>query len=280
MLPSYVLALREGLEAALIIGIVLGALKKIGRAEYDRFVWYGAGLAVAVSLITALILYSVGASFQGTAEEVFEGLMMLMAAGVLTWMIFWMQRQAHNLKHELEAGVHRAASKNSQGALFALAFFAVVREGIELALFLTAASFSSDAWQVILGGLLGLGTAVVLGYMLFATTIRLNLQQFFNVTSILLIFFAAGLVAHGVHELIEAGWIPAGIEHVWDTNPILDEDSTLGQIMKALFGYNGNPALLEVIAYCTYLAIVGIAVWMRSLSLKASQREDNLAQVP
>ncbi|MFN2235115.1 MAG: FTR1 family protein [Anaerolineales bacterium] len=279
MLPSYVLALREGLEAALIIGIVLGALKKIDRSEYNRFVWYGAGLAIAVSLVTALIFYSVGASFQGAAAEIFEGLMMLLAAGVLTWMIFWMQRQAHNLKHELEAGVHQAASKNSQGALFALAFFAVVREGVELALFLTAASFSSAAWQVIIGGLLGVGTAVVLGYLLFATTVRLNLRQFFNVTSILLIFFAAGLVAHGVHELIEASWIPAGIEQVWDTNPVLDEDSTLGLILKTLFGYNGNPALVEVIAYSSYLVIVGIAVWVRSLLLKASQRAENLAQI-
>ena len=278
MLPSYVLTLREGLEAALIIGIVLGALKKIDRSEYNRFVWYGASLAIAISLVTALILYSVGASFQGIAEEIFEGSMMLLAAGVLTWMIFWMQRQAHNLKYELEAGVHQATSKNNQGTLFALAFFAVVREGIELALFLTAASFSSDAWQVIIGALLGLGTAVVLGYLLFATTVRLNLRQFFKVTSILLIFFAAGLVAHGVHELIEAGWIPAGIEHVWDTNPIIDENSTLGLILKTLFGYNGNPALVEVIAYVSYLVMVSIAVWVRSSSLKASQREDNLAK--
>jgi high-affinity iron transporter len=279
MLPSYVLALREGLEAALIIGIVLGALQKIHRSEYNRFVWYGTGLAIAISLIAALILYSVGVSFQGVAEEVFEGLMMLLAAGVLTWMIFWMQRQAHNLKNNLEVGVHQAASKNSGGALFALAFFAVVREGIELALFLTAASFSSDAWRVMIGGLLGLGTAVVLGYLLFATTLRLNLQQFFRITSILLILFAAGLVAHGVHELIEAGWIPAGIEHVWDINPVLDENSTLGLLLKALFGYNGNPALVEVIAYISYLIIVCIAVWARSVSLKTSQQEDHLTQI-
>jgi len=112
--------------------------------------------------------------------------------------------------------------------------------------------------------------------LLFATTIRLNLQQFFKVTSILLIFFAAGLVAYGVHELIEAGWIPAGIEHVWDINPIIDEKSTLGLILKALFGYNGNPALVEVIAYVSYLVVVTLALWMRSTSLKASQREDSL----
>jgi len=126
MLPSYVLALREGLEAALIIGIVLGALKKINRGEYNRFVWYGAFLAGAVSVIAALILNAVGASFTGVAEEVFEGITMLLAAGVLTWMIFWMQRQAYNIKYDLEADVRQAASKNSGRALFALAFFAVV----------------------------------------------------------------------------------------------------------------------------------------------------------
>ena len=279
MLPSYVLAIREGLEAALIIGIVLGALKKIHRPEYNRFVWFGVGLAGAISFITALFLHAVGASFIGVTEEVFEGMMMLLAAGVLTWMIFWMQRQAHNLKRDLEVDVRQAASKNNGRALFALAFFSVVREGIELALFLTAARFTSDARQVIIGGLLGLGTAVVIGYSLFATTARLNLKQFFRVTSILLIFFAAGLVAHGVHELIEAGWIPAGIEHVWDINPIIDENSTLGLILKTLLGYNGNPALVEVIAYISYLVIVFLVLWVRSTSLKASQGEDRLAQV-
>jgi len=277
MLPSYLLALREGLEAALIIGIVLGVLKKIHRTEFNRLVWYGAGSAVVVSLISALIFNAVGASFDGIAEEIFEGITMLLAAGVLTWMIFWMQRQAHSIKTELEANVRQAASKNSGRALFALAFFAVVREGIELMLFLAAASMASSAQQVVIGGILGLGSAMVLGYLLFATTVRLNLKHFFNVTSILLIFFAAGLISYGVHELIEVGWIPAGIEHIWDTNHIIDENSTLGSILKAVFGYNGNPALVEVIAYVSYLMIVFTALRMRSTSLKSAQSESSPA---
>ena len=228
MFPSFLLALREGLEAALIIGIVLGALKKINRPELNRAVWIGAGSAVLVSIIAAFAMNGVGASFEGAAEEIFEGITMLLAAGVLTWMIFWMQRQAHNLKYKLQAEVRQAATQNNGRALFALAFFAVMREGIELVLFLTAASMATSAQQTIVGALLGLGTAALLGYLLFATTIRLNLQRFFQVTSILLIFFAAGLVAHGVHEFIEAGWIPAGIEHVWDMNHIIDENSTVG----------------------------------------------------
>ncbi len=275
MFPSFLLALREGLEAALIIGIVLGALKKINRPELNRAVWMGAGSAVLVSILSAFAINVVGASFEGTAEEIFEGLTMLLAAGVLTWMIFWMQKQAHNLKYHLESEVRQAATQNNSRALFALAFFAVVREGIELVLFLTAASIATSAQQTMMGALLGFGTAALLGYLLFATTVRLNMRRFFQVTSILLIFFAAGLVAHGVHEFIEAGWIPAGVEHVWDMNHIMDETSSLGLILKALFGYNGNPALVEVIAYFTYLILVFLGLRRYTGSLESDQPPQN-----
>jgi len=267
MLPSFLLALREGLEAALIIGIVLGTLKKIRHPEFNKAVWFGVISAAIVSLLSAVGINVAGASFEGKAEEIFEGVTMLLAAAVLTWMIFWMQRQAHNLKTELEFDVRQAVTQNSGRALFALAFFAVVREGIELALFLTAVRMATTNQQTITGALLGLGVSALLGYLLFATTVRLNLNRFFQVTSVLLIFFAAGLVAYGTHELIEAGVIPAGIEHVWDINHILDENSTLGEILKALFGYNGNPALTEVLAYLTYLAVVVSSLRWRSKSL-------------
>ncbi len=272
MFPSFLLALREGLEAALIIGIVLGALKKINRPELNRAVWYGAGSAVIISILSAFAINIIGASFEGTAEEIFEGITMLLAAGILTWMIFWMQRQAHNLKYELEAEVRHAASQKSGRALFALAFFAIVREGIELVLFLTAASIATSTQETIIGATLGLGTAVLLGYLLFATTVRLNLKRFFQVTSVLLILFAAGLVAHGMHEFIEVGWIPAGIEHIWDMNHLIDENSSLGLILKALFGYNGNPSLIEVAAYFAYLILVFIGLRFYSTTLNSKQK--------
>lgn len=256
MFASFLLSLREGLEAALIIGIVLGALRKIGKTHLNKTVWIGVGSAVLLSLAAALVLNAVGASFEGAAEEIFEGFAMLIAAGVLTWMVFWMQRQSQSIKSELEADVRQAAMRNGGRALFTLAFVAVLREGIELALFLTAASVTSGAQGTLIGGLLGLAVAIVLGWALFATTIRLNLQRFFMVTGVLLIFFAAGLLAHGVHEFNEVGWIPSIIEHVWDINPILDENSTLGLMLKALFGYNGNPSLTEVVAYVMYFAAI------------------------
>ena len=255
MLPSYILSLREGLEAALIIGIVLGALRQIRRTELSPAVWLGAGSAALVSVAAAILLAQLGLSLEGDAEKIFEGITMLAAAGILTWMIFWMNRQARHIKSDLEAGVHSASQAGKRG-LFALAFFAIVREGIELALFLTASVFATDASQTLTGALLGLGTSALLGWSLFATTVKLDLRRFFQVTGILLILFAAGLVAHGIHEFNEIGWIPTVIEHVWDVNPLLDEDSITGQILKALFGYNGNPSLTEMLAYAGYFVAI------------------------
>lgn len=269
MLPTYLLSLREGLEAALIIGIVLGALSKIRRTDLSSTVWLGTLSAIGVSILTAVLLTTFGMSLEEEAEEIFEGITMLIAAGILTWMIFWMRKQARFLKGELEAGVNKAAATTGKRAMFWLAFIAVVREGVELALFITAAFFAGDQGQMntnitqtLAGTILGLGTAALLGWTLFATTVRLDLRRFFQVTGILLILFAAGLVAHGVHEFNEVGWIPAVVEHVWDVNAIVDENSVTGQLLKTLFGYNGNPSLTEMIAYFAYLIVVTI-LWRR-----------------
>jgi high-affinity iron transporter len=274
MLASFLLSLREGIEAALIIGIVLGALRKLNRTELVPAVWYGALCAVIVSLVTGVLLTVFGLSLEGAAEQIFEGVAMLLAATVLTWMIFWMSRQARSIKGELEAGVTHAASAGGRRALFGLAFLAVVREGVELALFLTAATFASDPESTILGAVIGLGTAILLGWSLFASTVRLDLRRFFQVTGFLLILFAAGLVAHGVHEFNEVGWIPPVIEHVWNLNPVLDENSTLGLMLKALLGYNGNPSLTEVLAYSAYYVAIffGLRWTQRSVRVLEGQR--------
>ncbi len=270
MLPSYLLSLREGIEAALIVGIVLGALRQMRRTDLSSSVWFGVFIASALSVLAGILLTVLGLSFEGRAEEIFEGVTMLFAAGVLTWMIFWMSRQARNIKGELESGVHKAAFEGGKRGLFALAFLAVFREGIELALFLVASIFASDVQQTLIGAFLGLGTAILLGWSLFATTVRLDLRRFFQVTGFLLILFAAGLVAHGVHEFNEAGLIPAVIEHVWDVNPILNENTTLGSMLKALFGYNGNPSLTEVLAYFIYFVAVFISLRMFELRAGAT----------
>ena len=255
MLPSLLLSLREGLEAALIIGIVLGVLNKVNQQHLKPVVWQGAAIAVLFSLLAGAGLNMLGMQFEGIAEEIFEGLATLFAAGVLTWMIIWMQKQGKNIKGKIESETSQALDTGRK-ALFTLAFIAVFREGIELALFLLATSFVTDGVQTLIGAVLGLVAAVILGWMLFSSTKRLSLRSFFQVTNILLILFAAGLVAYGVHELNEAGWIPSIIEHVWDINHILNEKSQVGLILKALFGYNGNPSLTEVIAYVMYFVIL------------------------
>jgi high-affinity iron transporter len=260
MLASYLLSLREGIEAALIVGIVLGALRQIRREELKPMVWFGVFSATGISLLTAILLSSFGLSLEGAAEPIFEGLTMILAAILLTWMIFWMSQAGSTLKSELEADVQRAANISGKRALFLVVFVAVLREGIELALFLTASVFASDAAQTLFGAFLGLGTAILLGWSLFATTVRLDLRRFFQVTGLLLILFAAGLVAHGVHEFNEVGWIPVIIEHVWDINPLLNEKSLGGQLLTTLFGYNGNPSLTEVLAYLAYLVTVFLVV--------------------
>jgi len=265
MLPSYLLSLREGLEAALIIGIVLGALRKIRRTDLAPALWFGALTAVLVSILAAILLTFLGLSLEGTAEKIYEGTTMFLAAGILTWMIFWMGKQARNMKSELEDGVNKAAASTGRASIFWLAFLAVVREGIELALFLTAAFFVGNneniginTIQTLAGVVLGLGTAILLGWSLLATAVRLDLRRFFQMTGFLLILFAAGLVAHGVHEFNEINWIPSIVEHIWDVNPFINENSVFGELLNTLFGYNGNPSLTEMIGYFVYILVVAV----------------------
>jgi high-affinity iron transporter len=255
---------REGLEAALIVGIVIGYLVKIGQGRRIRTAWAGVGTAVVLSALLAFGISAVGAELEGRAEQIFEGVTMFLAVGVLTWMIFWMRFQARFLKVSLEKEVQTAATSGQTLALFGVAFVAVFREGVETALFLSASAFAADGAGTLIGALLGLAIAATLGWLIYASTVRLNVRLFFNVTSVLLLFFAAGLLAYGVHEFQEASLLPMTIEHVWNINHILDEKSTLGEIMKALFGYNGNPSLLEVISYAAYwvVALAGVRWWV------------------
>jgi high-affinity iron transporter len=220
----------------------------------------GAVVAAVASLTAGLALYAFGVRLEGPAEELFEGVAMLFAAGVLTWMLFWMNRQGSSLRDQLEHRVGEAVEAGGTWAIFSLAFISVFREGIELALFLTAAAFTATAAATVGGGLVGLAAAFLVGWLLFASTTRLNVRALFRVSGLLLLVFAAGLFAHGIHEFNELGLIPSVIEHVWDINPILDENSTAGQILKALVGYNGNPSLTEVVGYVAYWVTILLAL--------------------
>ncbi len=256
MLSSLLITLREGLEAALIIGIILAYLDRTGNRQGFKPVWIGTSLAILVSLISGTGIYLLAEEFSGRAEEIFEGLAMFVAAGVLTWMIFWMRRQAVNLKAHLHAQIQSVLTSGSSFALVTLAFVVVVREGIETVLFLFSATRVAESNVLfIMGGFLGLGIAIAIGYSIYKGSSKLNLRTFFNVTSVVLIVFAAGLLAHGIHELQEATIIPIIVEHVWDVNHVIPEKATFGLFLTAIFGYNGNPSLIEVGAYLAYLGL-------------------------
>lgn len=258
-MASFLITLREGLEAALIVGIILAYLGKTGHRGKFGMVWAGTGLAVVMSLVVGGLIFLTAGELEGRAEQVFEGTAMFLAAGILTYMILWMRRQAINIRAHLQAQVSTALEQGSLAALVVLVFVAVGREGVETALFMFAAARTATKVATTAGGLVGLAAAILLGYALYKGTYRLNLRAFFNVTSVLLLLFAAGLLAHGIHESHEIGLIPPVIEHVWDINDILNEQSTLGSFLKALFGYSGSPSLLEVVAYAGYLLLVGWA---------------------
>lgn len=271
MAASFILALREGLEAALIIGIVIGVCNKIQRPGLKKAVWLGSGIAVLMSAFSAFALQQFGLTLEGNAEAIFEGSLLLLAAGLLTWMIFWMQRTAKSMKSTLETKTRQAAAQNKQRALFGLAFAAVFREGLELSLFLLAVQQTTAAGNVLLGAFGGLAAAMIAGWLLFASTRRLNLQNFFRLTNVLLIIFAAGMVAYGVHEFNEAAIIPAVIQPLWNLNPILNENEGVGIFLKTLFGYNGNPSLSEVLAYWSYLVIILLLILRKEKPMPAKE---------
>ena len=268
MLPGYLLALREGLEAALVIGIVFSVLAKIGQKQLGRVIWFGIFSGIAVSLITAIILNRIGMEFEGQGEQIFEAIAMLLAAGILTWMVFWMRKQSNELKNQIELKVKQSVEyKNEQkgkGAIFLLAFLAVVREGIELALFLLAIRLETKPLEVMMGVVLGVATAVLIGVVVFTSSKKLSLARFFQATNFLLALFAAGLVGLGIHELNELGWIPSVIEHVWSLNGLLPDQSTLGQLLKAVVGYKSSPSLTMVIGYFGYFLVLAVIIWLRA----------------
>jgi high-affinity iron transporter len=257
---AFVTLLREGFEATLLIAIVLAYLVKIGRREDFRQVWYGVGAAIAVSLAVAGALFLTAGELEGTAEYVFEGTAMWVAVGFLTYMVLWMRRESRTVAQGIRRGVDSAVETGSQLALISLVFVMVVREGIETALFIFGITQTSTPVQVALGAALGIAAAVALGYAVYAGGKRINLGVFFKVTGVLLILVAAGLLAHGVAEFQEAGLLPE-LMPLWDVSgaPVVGEGSLVSGLLTALFGWDPEANLLELIAWASYLIAVGYA---------------------
>jgi high-affinity iron transporter len=268
--------LREGVEAALIVAIICAYLAKTGNRRHFPTVFAGAGLAIALSVLVGVILFVTVGGLEEPYEQIFEAITLFAAAAVVTWMLFWMRRQARHVKGELQAAVDRALDQGSVVALAVLAFVAVIREGLETSLFLVGQANSADqgAPSVLLGALIGLGVAAVLGVGFYQGSRRLNLQTFFRWTGVALIFIAAGLLSVGVHELVEIGVIPFGGQTLFDLSGILphnaDDGNVLGQFLRALFGYSATPEAITFAVWLTYIVVV-LFLFLRPAKPAASQ---------
>lgn len=260
MIASFLITLREGIEAALIVGIVLAYLKKVGAQALLRPVYWGVLGGVLASMAVGSIFLLLSVEFEGKGEQVFEGVTMFVAAVVLTITILWMRDNSKAYSENLRSRVQAALTGKETLGLATLVFVSILREGIETVLFLGSASFSSAGAQILVGGTVGLLVAVSVGLAIIKYSVRLDLRAFFRLTSVLLVLFAAGLIAHGLGEFEEAGVVPSVVADVWDTNGILDDHSELGRIFTALFGYSGSPSLVQVVGYAGYWAFV--AVWV------------------
>ena len=256
-MSTFLLTLREGAEAALIVAVVLAYLRSLGRLDQARWVWVGVVVAAVAATATGVVLHLTIGSFAGRAEEVVEGVVALAAVALLTWMVFWMAGRAGALRARLEGEVASALAGRGW-ALAAVGFVAVLREGLETALFLVAAGGGGGALQV-LGGLGGLAAAAGIGLALYQGGRRLDLRLFFRVTGILILLFAAGLVAKGVHEFEEAGLLPALLDPAWDLGFGDPGSSVAGRVAGEVFGWTPAPSLLQVLAYWLYLLPVALA---------------------
>ena len=263
---SLLVTFREALEASLIVTIVSAYLRKIGRAELNRYLLAGSLAAVLASLALGWTIHLIYGELEGPAAQIFEGTAALTATIVLTYMVFWMGRNARTIRHEIEQRVDIAVSRGQTYGIFALAFVAVVREGIETVLFLTGVFFL-DPSGTIIGITLGIGTVLILVMLLLKGTYKLDIRRFFKYSSILLVVLAAGLAGFGVHELIEASessGVQLGLlsQEAFNINPadntdIFHEKGVVGSILRALVGYDGNPEWLRVVVYLSYWTIVG-----------------------
>jgi high-affinity iron transporter len=253
MTAAFFIALREGLEAALIVGIVAAYLVKINRRDALPGIWAGVVAALAISIAVGVIVVATVGKLPPLVQEGVEGVTAIIAVGVLGWMLFWMRRQGRALKGDLERGVENALVAGSAFALAGLAFVAVAREGLETVLYLFAIGVSSGpAIQTVLAILAGLLAAAGIGWAIFAAGVRIDLRRFFTVTGIVLIFVSAGLMAFAVHAFGEAGLI-ANTGAAFSIGSVLPESSPLGAVLAGLFGYRSAPSQLEVIAYLAYL---------------------------
>jgi high-affinity iron transporter len=263
MLPTLVIFFRESLEASLIVGIILAYLHKVGRGDGARAVWWGVGGALAIDLGVAVATFHLISQYDGSrVQTILEGGTYIVATGLLTAMSFWMKRQGGAIRGELEAQVRAALGRGSLAALVALSALTVGREGLETAFFTLAVAFTASAPELMVGALAGLLCGLAVSWWIYRLGRRAPLTLFFNVLGVLLLLFAAGLLADGIQDFQSLGWLPVAGQALWSTARVLSESSALGDILHAFFGYAQSPTLLQVGAYVAFL-LASVASYTR-----------------
>ena len=263
MLPTFVIGLREGLEAALIVGIIAAFLGQQGRRDALRQVWFGTAVAVAICVGVAIVLQVISSDLPQRQQEGLETVVGALAVCMVTYMIIFMRRHARGLKKDLEGAAASALASGSSRALVAMAFLAVLREGFETAVFLLATfQASGNASTSWLGAVLGIGLATAIGYAIYKGGVRLNLARFFRVTGLVLVVVAAGLVMTAFHTASEAGWLMVGQAQAFDLSWLVRPGTPVSSLLTGVLGIQPFPAWIEVIAWLAYLIpMVVIVAW-------------------
>ncbi|MFZ2384312.1 MAG: iron uptake transporter permease EfeU [Candidatus Nanopelagicales bacterium] len=250
---NYLIGLREGIEAALVVSILIAYLVKTGRRDALLPVWIGVGAAVALSLLFGAALTFTSSSMSFKAQEAFGGIMSIVAVGFVTWMIFWMKRTARNIKGELHGRLDSAMGVGPI-AIAVVAFIAVAREGLETSLFIWAAVQSTGSGTApVLGATLGLATAIILGWLFYRGALKINLAKFFTWTGAALVVVAAGVFAYAIHDLQEAGILPGLNTIAYDISGAIPPSSWYGTLFKGIFNVSSTPSWLEIGAWLAYL---------------------------
>jgi len=271
VIPSFVIYLREGIEASMIIAILLSYLKSIDQRRHFRDVFVGVGAAMVLLIAGGIAAYALVHQYDGSnVQTYFETATYVLATVALTYMTLWMAKHARTIASELRARSEHALTRGTRWGLGILAFQAVGREGLETMVFTLAIVFSSARQAatpvhgslVLVGAGLGLLTSLVLAVAIYRLGTRLNLKQFFLVLGTLLIFFAAGLLADAIENLQQLGWLPIGAHVLWNTSGTILESSNIGDVLHSLLGYSDRPTALQVGAWILYVAI-SVTVFVR-----------------
>ncbi|MFD8788268.1 iron uptake transporter permease EfeU [Kitasatospora sp. NPDC059599] len=253
MFGNYLIGLREGLEASLVVCILIAYLVKTDRKDKLPPVWFGVGAAVVLSMAFGAVLQFGSSQLTFEAQEALGGSLSIISVGLVTWMVFWMRRTARHLKTELHGKLDAALAMGTT-ALVVTSFLAVGREGLETALFIwSAVQATDDGWNPLVGAALGLLTSVVLGWLFYRGALKINLAKFFTWTGAMLVVVAAGVLAYGVHDLQEAGWLPGLHSTAFDISGTIPKDSWYGTLLKGVFNFQPDPTVLQLVVWLLYL---------------------------